>query len=60
MINNDFWSRIADAWVKKDDTVIPDIELTDSPDDVEAFLDDNDLDMLAELDDILGDLSLGD
>ena len=60
MINNSFWNRIADAWVKKDDTVIPDIELTDSAADVEAFLDDNDLDMLAELDDILGDLSLGD
>ena len=60
MINNDFWSRIADAWVKKDDTVIPEIELTDTADDVEAFLDDNDLDMLADLDDFLGDLSLGD
>ena len=60
MINNSFWNRIADAWVKKDDTVIPDIELTDSAADVEAFLDDNDLDMLSELDDILGDLSLGD
>lgn len=60
MINNNFWSRIADVWVKKDDTVIPDIELTDSADDVEAFLNDNDLDMLSELDDILGDLSLGD
>lgn len=60
MINNDFWNKVADSWVKKDDTVIPDIELTDSADDVEAFLDDTDLDMLAELDDILGDISLGD
>ena len=60
MKNNDFWNRIADAWIKKDDTVIPEIELTDTADDVEAFLDDDDLDMLAELDDILGDLSLGD
>ena len=59
MINNNFWRRVSDSWVKREDTVIPDIELTDSAEDVEAFLNEDDLDMLAELDDILGDLSLG-
>lgn len=56
MTNKDFWNRVASSWVKEDDTVIPDIELQESTEEIEAILEDNEMDILSDLDDFLSDL----
>ena len=60
MTTKDFWNKVADSWVKEDNAVIPNIELTDTAEEIEEFLDDNDMDILSDLDDLMSDLSFGD
>ena len=57
MINQDFWARVANAWTKREEVAIPDVDV--GPDIPEDFLKEDSKEF-ASLDDFLKDIIAND
>lgn len=59
--DTDFWDKVAASWATPDTTVIPDVTIGESKEDIEDFIINMDSDVdVSIVDDLFSELSLGD